>query len=81
MRKMKHIRTGTVVNVTKFIILKNAWEYFITDDKDSDDIVRAVVKGFETEIGDISLAEIKPFIVAFGTDLKDTIPAPGWEWI
>ena len=82
MRKMKHSSYGTVVNVTEFAITRgNFWEYFITDEKFSDDIVCAVVHGFECEMGDISLSEIKPYVMARSNDLSETMPAPGWEWV
>lgn len=80
MRKMKHKDYGTIVNVEKVIITRNFWEYFVTDEKFTDDIVCAVVKGFETEMGDISLSEIKPYIMAQGTP-DECMPAPGWEWV
>ena len=81
MRKMKHSKYGTVVNVTEFAMVKNMWEYFITDEKFSDDIVCAVVAGFEVELGDISLSEIKPYVILRSKDLASTMPAPGWEWV
>ena len=81
MRKMKNSTYGTVVNVVSFAMTKNFWEYFITDDKYSDDIVRAIVKGFETEMGDISLSEIKPHLMTQSDQLDEIMPAPGWEWV
>ena len=81
MRKMKHTKYGTIVNVEKFAMAKNMWEYFITDEKFNDDIVCAVVNGFECEMGDISLSEIKPFLLTESSDLANVMPAPGWEWV
>ena len=81
MRKMENIKTGTVINVTKHIILKNFWEYYITDDQHSEDIVQALVMGYETELGDVSLKEIKPFTVSETKNLKDVMPASGWRWV
>lgn len=81
MRKMRNKSYGSTVNVVKLAITRNFWEYFITDDKHSDDIVRAVVKGFECEMGDISLSEIKPYILEQSSDLANVMPAPGWEWV
>lgn len=86
MRKMKNKSYGSVVNVVSFAMTKgNMWEYFITDQKFSDDIVCAVVVGFECEMGDISLSEIKPHLM-FNKDImapenKHIMPAPGWEWV
>lgn len=81
MRKMKNKSYGTVVNVKELFITSNFWEYFITDDAFSDDIVCAVVRGFETEMGDVSLSEIKPHTMAHTRDLSEVMPAPGWEWV
>jgi hypothetical protein len=81
MRKMKNSSYGTVVNVVSLAMTSNFWEYFITDNHFTDDIVTAVVKGFETEMGDISLKEIKPYLMCQSSDLRDVMPAPGWEWV
>lgn len=81
MRKMRNKSYGTVVNVTSMAIARNFWEYFITDQKFTDDIVCAVVSGFETEMGDISLSEIKPYLMTSTKNLDGIMPAPGWEWV
>ncbi len=80
MRKMKN-EYGYEVNVTEWFMVKNAWEYYVTDDKYTDDIVRCVVMGFETECGDVSLSEVKPFIIEKTKMLKDIAPATGWSWV
>jgi hypothetical protein len=69
------------VSIIEHIIIINFWEYYITDDKFSDDIVRAVVCGDEVEIGDISLSEIKPYTISRTKKLDDIMPAIGWEWV
>ena len=72
---------GTEVNVISFFMTKgNMWEYFITDNKYTDDIVTAVVAGFEVEMGDVSLSELKPYIMVQSNDLSEAMPAPGWSW-
>ena len=72
---------GTTVNVVEHVMTKNMWEFFITDDNHNEDVVRAVVVGFEIEIGDVSLSEIKPFVISRETeDLEELMPAPGWAW-
>jgi hypothetical protein len=78
MRKMR--RGETVINVVSHVILRNFWEYYITDNHHDDDIVRALVMGFETELGDISLSEIKPYVISRTRDLTDVMPASGWQW-
>jgi hypothetical protein len=81
MRQMKNVNTGTVVNIKELFITNNFWEYFVTDNQFSDDIVCAVVRGFETEMGDVSLSEIKPYTMCHTKDLSEVMPAPGWEWV
>jgi hypothetical protein len=78
MRKMNS-KFGSV-NVIEHIMCKGFWEYYITDENFSDDIVQAVVMGFEVEIGDISLSEIKPYIITRTKDLSELMPAEGWRW-
>lgn len=79
MRKMIN-NNGTVLNIVEHIIIQNFWEYYITDEKFDDDIVRALVMGFDDEIGDISLSEIKPYVITRTRNLGDVMPAVGWAW-
>ena len=79
-RKMRRLATGTVVNVYSHGITKNFWEYYILDNAKSDYRL-ALVEGFEQEMGDISMSEIKPYLLSFTHDVSEIAPAPGWEWI
>ena len=82
-RKME-LPFGSVVTVVKHIILKNGWEYYVTDDKFNDDIVRCYVCGLYDELGDVSLSEIKPHIVSQTTKVgygSDLLPAPNCKWV
>lgn len=80
--KMKQNVTGITLNITEHIILKNWWEYYITDRKDLPEGIReALVLGFEDEIGDVSLEEIRPYIQSRTSDLTEVMPAPGWRWV
>jgi hypothetical protein len=78
MRQM--VKGETVLNITEHIITSNKWEYYVTDNRFSDDIVCCLVMGFETEIGDVSLSEITPYIISRTKNLNDILPAEGWEW-
>jgi len=79
--KVMKSKYGTTINVTEHIILRNGWEYYVTDDKHDKDTIRCVVMGLETEMGDVYLPEIKPYIVSRTRDLNDLAPAEGWEWV
>jgi hypothetical protein len=71
---------GSKINVVEHIILKNGWEYYVTDDKHDEDTIRCVVMGFETEMGDVYLPEIKPYVVSRTRNLNEVMPATGWKW-
>lgn len=73
---------GIKLNIVEHIILRNFWEYYITDQipvEGNNDIKTALVMGEEIELGDISLSEIKPYIISRNKTL-DIMPAQGWEW-
>ena len=83
---MRIMKKGTQkIKVHRHIILKNFWEYYIIESdsipyKDNDDIQFAYVLGFYDEFGDISINEIKPYILSNTTELKNVAPAPDWIW-
>lgn len=81
-RKMRRPDTGTVVNVHSHAITRNGWEYFFLDPKpNSQKNMCAVVMGFETEMGDVHIPEIEPYLLLVTHNLEDDIlPAEGWEW-
>lgn len=79
MRKMKN-EFGSV-NVKEHWMTRNFWEYYITDEDFDEDIVRAVILGDETDIGDISKSEILPFVISKTKKLNGIMPAPGWSWV
>jgi hypothetical protein len=80
MRQMVNDR-GTVLNIREHIILKNFWEYYVTDDDTGcEGIFQAFVMGAENELGDVAEEEIKPYIIARTKDLNGVMPAAGWSW-
>jgi len=86
MRKMQSKSGKTTVTVTKHIILKNYWEYYIVNDDEmqydeKNDIQFAYVIGHTQEFGDVSMKEAKPFIISETTNLNDVAPAPDWVWL
>ena len=79
MRKMKN-KYGTL-NIREHVIIKNFWEYYITDMYPEDsDIQNAFVMGDFNEQGDISLEEIKPYIMSRTKKLDELMPAEGFQW-
>jgi len=74
---------GTI-NVVEHIMTKNMWEFYIMDDPENvrpEGYATALVMGHETEIGDVYLPEIEPYIVSRTTRLDEVFPAPGWSWV
>lgn len=78
---MRNKATGTVINVVSHAITRNFWEYYITDNKYDENIVQCLVMGFETELGDVYLPEVKPYLISVTKNLKQVAPAQGWEWV
>jgi hypothetical protein len=72
---------GSKINVVEHIILSNGWEYYVTDDKHDKDTVLCLVMGFETELGDVYLPELRGHIRSRTKDLTELMPADGWEWV
>ena len=86
MRTMTGNSMGEVggINVVEHIITKNMWEYYILDDPENvrpEGYVTALVMGHETEIGDVYLPEIEPYIISRTTQLNEVFPARGWSWV
>ena len=80
--KMKSRDTGAVFDVVEHIILKNWWEYYVIDDpSNTDDIKLCFVMGFEDEMGDVSMDEIKPHILSRTKRLNQVAPAAGFVWV
>lgn len=71
------------LNIVEHIILRNFWEYYVTDQKhtDNENIKTCLVIGFETEIGDVYIPEIKPYIITRTKKLNEVMPAVGWNWL
>ena len=81
-RMMRRPDTGTIVTVYAHGITRNFWEYYILSKKpDSRQNVTAIVMGIETEMGDIHLPEIQPYLISATRNLNDIAPAQGWEWV
>lgn len=70
------------VEVYGWSVTKNGWEYYFLDSNHIGDIRKAVVYGYETEMGDVSQREIQPYLLryAHGKALEDIAPAPDWQW-
>lgn len=75
-------RYGSKINIVEHIILKNGWEYFVTDEQTEDNNVKfCLVMGYETELGCVYIPEITPYIVSKTNNLNDLLPAEGCKWV
>lgn len=80
MRKME--KEGCVVTVREHLITVGFWEFYITTRyPESSRLQEAVVRGMETEIGDVDMDELAPFLRLRTKELSDIMPAPGWSWV
>lgn len=83
MRQMKASWMSKPVTVYSWAVLRNGWEYYFLDNKESN-IRFAYVCGFENEMGDVDMNEIAPYIMSrtqCHNDLFDIAPAPDCEWV
>ena len=69
------------IKVYEHIILRNFWEYYLLDNKDGD-IRNAFVMGAENEFGDVSIEEIRPYIISRikVNDASELMPPTGFGW-
>jgi hypothetical protein len=80
------LKRGEIItpHVKHWVLLRNGWEYFLfdmgEDNAPGEDIRFALVYGDATEMGDVSMEEVKPYILVQTVDLTDIAPPPDWEW-
>ena len=67
--------------VAQHIILRNFWEYYL-EEADKHGVAFGYVMGFENEWGNVSMDEIKPYIVSIarGKELDYIMPPEGYYW-
>ena len=82
-RKMRNVETGSVVTVHGWAATANSWEYYWLDKVAKGGVRFALVHGFETEMGDVDIREIRPYIMMTCKEenLDDIAPAVGYEWV
>ena len=87
MMQMRHKKTGSILNIREFFIVRKLlWEYYVTNDEHkSEDIQFCLVRGIEQELGDVSMSEVRPYIMTHININKNTyhevMPAIGYEWV
>ena len=69
-----------IIQVIEWFIIENWWEYYVIE-VDGDNIAFCLVDGYETELGDVDLEEVRPYIKLRTKELNTIMPAPGWQWI
>ena len=72
-RKMKRVGGKSVVTVYQHGITRHFWEYYILDNAKTDYRL-ALVEGHEQEIGDVSMNEIKPYLISLTSNLDELAP-------
>ena len=82
MRIMKSNQYGTELKVTQFLMTTNMWEYYVLKaPENTDDIKQCLVLGYAEEIGDVSMSEIKLYLIVNTKKLDEVAPAPGYAWV
>lgn len=79
---MRQMAKGNMkLNVVAHAILRNMWEYYITELPDTNGVGWALVMGDYTEYGTITQYDIDEYGISYTTQLDDVMPAEGYEWI
>ena len=73
-------RDGNTLDVVAHVILRNMWEYYITELPDENGIGWALVCGDVVEYGSIAQADIDGHAISYTTQLDDLMPPVGWAW-
>tara|TARA_Y100000590_G_scaffold331907_1_gene377257 strand:+ start:3027 stop:3269 length:243 start_codon:yes stop_codon:yes gene_type:complete len=68
------------LNVVAHVMLRNFWEYYITELPDETGIGMALVMGHCTEYGTIAQDDIENYAISYTTQLDDVMPADGYSW-
>ena len=80
-RKIQHVDGSDTLTVYGHAITRNFWEYYILDNEKASDYRFALVMGYETEMGDVSMKEIKPFVFSYTENLQNIAPPEGYRWV
>lgn len=78
MRRM--IKGNLKLNIVGHAILRNFWEYYITELPNEDGIGMALVMGDYDEYGSITQYDIDTHGISYTTQLDDILPATGYSW-
>ena len=79
MRTMQ--RGNAKLKVVKHVILRNFWEYFITEKPDETGVGMAYVVGDYDEYGTFAQYDVDKHGISETVELDELLPAPGWEWV
>ena len=71
---------GEQLKVWKHFITRNFWEFYLEEPVDG--VSFGLVMGDDTELGYVSIDEIKPFVASQAEpDKTEFMPAPDWKWV
>jgi hypothetical protein len=79
MREMQ--RGNAKLKVVKHVILRNFWEYFITEMPNESGVGMAYVVGDYDEYGTFAQYDVDKHGISSTEELSELMPAPGWEWV
>ena len=79
-RNIRNAEDGQVLTVHRHLMTRNGWEYYILDNAEQSDIRFALVQGLESELGNISMLEMHPYLLSDTYELEGIMPPVGWSW-
>lgn len=79
-RTIRNAEDGSVLTVHRHLLTHNGWEYYLLDGEEESDIRFALVQGIESELGDVSMKELHPYVRCDTYELDGIMPPIGWSW-
>tara|TARA_B100000131_G_scaffold192095_1_gene184639 strand:+ start:203 stop:457 length:255 start_codon:yes stop_codon:yes gene_type:complete len=73
-------RDGNTLDVVAHVMMRNMWEYYITELPNENGIGWALVCGDVVEYGSIAQADIDAYGISYTTNLDELMPPVGWAW-
>jgi hypothetical protein len=79
-RNIRNVQDGSVLTVHRHLMTHNFWEYYLLDNEEGD-IRFALVQGQESELGNVSLTEMHPYVLSDTLEWEGIMPPIGYEWV
>ena len=76
------VKDDKELKIYAHFIIKNMWEYYVTELPGTNGIGEALVMGYEIELGSYFKEEVAPYVICYTENLRkeEVMPAEGWYW-